>query len=985
MLEGFEPLSAEASNRTGKPNQPSHSVENLSANEPNRTVLPNVQLDFESQTAVQQAVREASQTHQPTVADDAAAPTLRIPECLTGKTVVLVDSHSLIYQIFHALAPMSSPTGMPVAALYGFLRDIADLRDRWQPAYLWCTFDRSEETFRNLLFPAYKAHRDPMPEELRLQLPIIHQALKLIGVGVVDADGFEADDILATLSTEVSSRGGKSLIVTSDKDCRQLISDQVQLLNIRKGELFGAVELDQTWGIRPEQVVDFQALVGDAVDGVPGVPLIGPKLAQELLSQFGTLERVLENHDKVSGRKRAENLVTFRDQAILSQTLARLKRDVPLQLDWRTADFSQKDNTNLKEFFREYGIRRLAERFLDEVSPDEHQTQVSPANYRLVDSLAALDDLVVELRSAKLISFDTETTSINARWAEPVGYSFAWDVGKAAYIPLRAPSGNRTLDPALVSEKLRQVLGDPAIAKIGHNLKYDLIVFRAQEVLVRGVAFDTMVADYLIDPGQRDHSLDDVTKRYLKQQSIPISQLIGTGRKQLTMDQVDLPLITQYACEDADIPWRLRILLHAKLENDGLRELFETVEMPLVEVLAEMEFNGIRVDAQMLQNLSDRFASRIDSLHDQIIELAGEQFNLDSPKQLAKILFTKLNLPIVKKTKTGPSTDAEVLQELAPQHALPSKLLEYRQLTKLKSTYIDALPTMICPKTGRVHTSFRQDVAATGRLSSTDPNLQNIPIRGVEGREIRSAFLPGPMGWLLLAADYSQIELRVLAHYCKDENLLSAFQQDLDIHSQVASQVYGVPLAEVSSAQRRNAKAINFGIIYGQSPFGLAKALQISKEAAAEFIDAYFARLPGVRKFIVETIDTCRRQGYVSTLFGRRRQLKGVRDFSSLDEAKRRVLMEPERMAVNTVIQGSAADLIKVAMLRVHRRLQSTNLQAKLLLQIHDELVLEVAPEDRDVLAILVREEMVAAARLDVPLRVDVKSGLNWADCEPIQ
>lgn len=906
-----------------------------------------------------------------------------IPSDLAGKTVVLVDSHSLIYQIFHALAPMSSPAGVPVAAVHGFLRDVADLRDRWQPAYLWCTFDRSEVTFRNELYPAYKAHREPMPDELRLQMPIIQQALKLIGVGVVDASGFEADDILATLAAEVASRGGKALIVTSDKDCRQLITEHVQLLNIRKGELFGAAELLQVWGIRPDQVVDFQALVGDSVDAIPGVPLIGPKAAQELLAQFDSLERVLDNCDKVSGKRRAENLLTYREQALLSKTLAKLRSDVPLELDWRGADFSRKNNAGLIEFFREYGIRRLAQRFLDEAIPDEQAAENWRAEYQLINSLDDLDKLVQVLSSASVISFDTETTSINPRWAEPVGYSFAWAAGKAAYIPLRAPPGQPTLDLALVNEKLRPILNDPSIPKIGQNLKFDLIVLRSQGIEVRGLAFDTMVADYLIDPGQRNHRLDELAKRYLQHQCIPITQLIGSGRTQLTMDQVDLSLIAKYAAEDADVPCRLRPLLQAKLESDGLKELFDSVEMPLIEVLAEMEFNGIRIDAEALARLSSKFSTRIDNLHDEIVALAGEEFNLDSPKQLAIILFDKLGLPIVKRTKTGPSTDAEVLQELAAQHALPSKLLEYRQLSKLKGTYVDALPNMICFKTQRVHTSFRQDVAATGRLSSTDPNLQNIPVRTIEGREIRSAFRPGVDGWLLLAADYSQIELRVLAHYCGDENLCAAFQQDLDIHAQVASQVYGVALQDVSSAQRRNAKAINFGIIYGQSPFGLAKSLQISKEAAAQFIDAYFARLPGVRKFIVDTIEICRQQGFVSTLLGRRRHVKGVRDFGALDEARRRVLIEPERIAVNTVIQGSAADLIKVAMLGVHRRLKQANLRAKLLLQIHDELVLEVAPEDRDALAALVREEMLAVAQLKVPLKVDVKSGFNWSDCEP--
>lgn len=909
--------------------------------------------------------------------------TLATPGDLSDKVVVLVDSHSLIYQIFHAMAPMTSPSGIPIAVLHGFLRDIADLRARWQPAYVWCAFDRSEVTFRNDLYTPYKEHREPMPDELRMQIPLVQQSLELIGVGIVDAAGFEADDVLATLAAQVSSAGGRTVIVTSDKDCRQLITDRVQLFNIRKNEVFGATELKETWGIRPDQVADFQALVGDSVDNVPGVPLIGPKFAQKLIEQFGTLENILEHADQVGGKK-AENLVTFREQALLSRQLTKLSDAVPLNLNWHRADFSQQDDHRLREFFREFGIRKLADRFLpiEAAQPETATTWI--ADYQVIDSASKLSELVKKLAAAKLIALDTETTSTNPRWAEPVGYSFAWEVGQAAYIPLRSPSGQPKLDLQLVNAGLKSILADPAIAKVGQNLKYDIVVLRSQELSVQGIACDTMVADYLIDPGQREHGLDELAKRYLGHDNIKITELIGSGRNQRTMDQVDVGLITQYAAEDADVPLRLEPIVRSRLQQLGLDELFTQVEMPLVEVLAEIEFNGICIDVGILQKLSEQFAKRLDQLYQEVIELAGEPFNLDSPKQLATILFDKLKLPIVKRTQTGNSTDAEVLEQLASKHPLPSKLIEYRQLAKLKGTYIDALPTMVCPRTGRVHSSFRQDVAATGRLSSTDPNLQNIPVRTDEGRQIRSAFRAGPDGWKLLAADYSQIELRVLAHYCGDENLRVAFANDRDIHAQVASEVYGVPLADVSSAQRRNAKAINFGIIYGQSPFGLAKALQISKEAAADFIDAYFARFPGVRQFMFATLDACRRQGYVSTLLGRRRYIKGVRNFSELNETRRRVLVEPERIAVNTVIQGSAADLIKMAMIRVYRRLQQSGLQAKLLLQIHDELVLEVASEDCPALAQLVREEMTQVARLDVPLKVDVKSGANWAECDPM-
>lgn len=907
-----------------------------------------------------------------------------MPDDLSGQTVVLIDSHSLIYQIFHAIAPMSSPAGVPVAAVFGFLRDVADLRDRWQAAFVWCAFDLSEITFRNELYPEYKAHRDPMPDELRGQIPLIRETLQLLGVGVVDAVGFEADDVLATLAVQIEQAGGRAIVVTSDKDCRQLITDKVLMYNIRKQEVFDAAKLQEVWGIRPDQVVDFQAMVGDAVDNVPGIPLIGPKIAQQLLTQFDNLERILENPNAVSGTKRAENIRDNREKAMLSRDLCRLRTDVPLEIDWRDANFSRRNPLGLQAQFAEFGFRRLSERLVGTIPAAAVEAQQWSPEYTTVDTPEKLEWLTSQLRTAKLISLDTETTSTNPRWADAVGFSFCWEIGKAAYIPIRGPQGSLTLSVEVVRDALHAILSDPSIPKIGQNIKYDLIVLRQIGIDVQGITLDTMVADYLIDPGQRDHSLDDLARRHLQHKTTKITELIGTGREQITMDQVPIKQITDYACQDVDIPYRMHAMLTTQLDALGLTQLFATMEVPLVSVLADIEYNGIRVDVQRLASLREDFAARIAKLQTEIIEIAGESFNLDSPKQLQVILYEKLKLPVVKKTQTGASTDAEVLQQLAAYHPLPVKLLEYRQLTKLVSTYVDALPQLVCPKTGRVHTSFRQDVAATGRLSSTDPNLQNIPVRTEEGRNIRSAFRAGEDGWLLLAADYSQIELRVLAHFCGDEALRDAFFNDRDIHTQVASEVYSVPLTEVTSAQRRSAKAINFGIIYGQSPFGLAKSLQIPKGEAAEFIQAYFARFPGVRKFIEETIMTCRAQGYVSTLFDRRRRIKGVREYATLSESRKQVMIEPERIAVNTVIQGSAADLIKIAMLRVHSRLAKSGLNARMLLQIHDELVFEVKQSDCDALSNLVREEMSSVAQLAVPLKVDVKAGLNWAECEPI-
>lgn len=642
---------------------------------------------------------------------------------------------------------------------------------------------------------------------------------------------------------------------------------------------------------------------------------------------------------------------------------------------------------HVAELFAEFGFRSFLERVV-RLAPDVAVpgSTATDANYHLVDTTEKLADLVAQLREQPVISVDTETTHVLPRFAEIVGYSFAFRPGEAYYAPVRGPAGDRVLDPQLTLAALRQVLEDPAIRKVGQNLKYDLIVLRGAGVKVEGVSFDTMVASYLLDAGGRTHNLDDLAERYLDHTTIKIGELIGKGKQQKRMDEVPIAQVATYAAEDADIALRLQPILAAGLAAASLDKLNDTVEVPLIDILAEIEFTGVRVDPDRLAELSARYGQRLVELEQEIEVLAGHPLNIGSPKQLARVLFQELGLPVVKKAKTGPSTDADVLEQLASLHALPAKIVEYRQYAKLKNTYVDALPTMIHPETGRVHASFNQVVAATGRLSSSEPNLQNIPVRTDEGREIRSAFVAGSPGWKLLAADYSQIELRILAHYSEDAALCTAFERDEDIHALVASQVFGVPLDQVTSAMRRSAKAVNFGVIYGQSPFGLAKGLGISQEDAARFIDEYFATYRGVTEFMVRTLDECRRTGYVTTILGRRRAIQGVRPVEQLslqtNQPSRRPLALPERTAVNTVIQGSAADVIKLAMIAVSRRLHRERPDAKMILQIHDELVFEVAPNDVDRLAALVRDEMQAVLPLRVPLKVDVKWGDNWADAE---
>jgi DNA polymerase-1 len=899
------------------------------------------------------------------------------PDSLEGLTVWVVDANSLIHQVFHALPEMTSPRGEPVGAVFGFTRDLFFLLETKKPDFLFCAFDLPGKTFRHELFDQYKAGRPMIHEDLAPQMPLVRRVLDAFGLPALGCPNYEADDILATVARITEERGGQCFLVTGDKDARQLITDRVKVYNIRKDLVYDRDALAQEWGVRPDQVVDFQALVGDSTDNVPGVPQIGPKAAQDLLRQYETLDAVLAHAAEVTGAKRRENLQTYGEQAMLSRQLVRLDTHVPVEIDWQGARVGGFDRQGIRNVLADFGFRALAARA--DTLPGK-AGPVQPAvkfRYHVVDTPAAFSTFLEQLRQQKWFALDTETTHINPRWADLVGLTFAWQGDEGWYLPLRAPEGERRLDERETLERLRPILEDPGVAKIGQNLKYDIVALRGAGVRVAGVSFDSMVASYLLDAGQRNHNLDDLAKRYLGHETIKISSLIGTGRDQKRMDEVSVQQVAEYSVEDAILPVRLRPLLELRLAEAGLDRLFRDLELPLIDVLVELEFNGVRIDQQRLAELSKRYGQRMVELEEQIYAIAGRPFNLGSPKQLQEILFTEFRLPITKKTKTGASTDVEVLEELAAIHPLPAKIIEYRQYAKLKSTYVDALPTLVCPKTGRVHTSFKQDVTATGRLSSSDPNLQNIPVRTEEGREIRSAFIPGEPGWVLLAADYSQIELRVLAHFSQDPHLCEAFARDEDIHARVASQVHGVPLKDVTESMRRQAKAVNFGVIYGQSPYGLARQLGIDQHEAARFINNYFEGYAGIEKFLATVLAECRERGYVSTILGRRRAIEGVRESAG----RQRNLAE--RTAINSVIQGSAADLIKQAMIAVERRLRREASPARMLLQIHDELVFEVPSEQLNDLATLVREEMVGAGALRVPLKVDLKAGPNWADAKP--
>lgn len=905
-----------------------------------------------------------------------------------GSTVYVVDAHSLIYQVFHAIPEMTSPRGEPVNAVFGFTKDLLKLIEEKRPDALICAFDPPGDTFRHEIYPVYKGERSETPGELRSQFPKIEEVVRALGIPIYSVPRYEADDVLATVARLCDEAGLRCRVVTGDKDCRQLITDNVAVYNIRKDLVYDAVALQADWGVRPDQVVDFQALVGDKVDNVPGVPLIGPKIAKELLGTYGDLMSVLDNAEQVKGAKRKQNLVEGRELALLSQKLVRLDTQTPIEVDWDASRIGEFDHERLAELFAGFGFRSIAERAAKlgqgGAVPEPSDWE---AEYRLVDTPEALAELVETLTGHEVLCIDTETTSINQREAELVGVAVSWAEGEAAYVPVRGPAGDRVLPVADVLAALGPILEDPAIQKIGQNLKYDAVVLRGAGVTLRGVTFDTMIASYLLDAGERTHNLDVLAERYLGHQTTKISELIGKGKNQRRIDEAPVAAVGAYAGEDADVPMRLWPMLHERLDAQGLLTLSDDLETPLIEVLAEMEWNGVRVDTDRLAELSTDFAAKTQALAEEIEEIVGHPFNLASPKQLAEVLFQELRLPVVKKTKTGPSTDASVLEQLAGMHPLPKLIVEHRQYAKLRGTYVDALPELVNAKTGRVHCSFNQVVAATGRLSCSDPNLQNIPIRTEEGRQIRSAFTAGEAGWQLLAADYSQIELRVLAHFSQDETLCQAFAEGQDIHALVASQVNGVPIDEVTKEQRRGAKAVNFGIIYGQSAFGLAKSLDIPQDEAARFIAEYFARYPGVSDFMLDTLATCHEQGYVETLLGRRRAISGVRKpgppkGSLFDDRPQPIQMNlPERTAVNTVIQGTAADLIKLAMLAVHRRMQDEGLRAKLILQVHDELVFDTPPEEVDRLKVLVTEEMQNVADLRTPLAVDVGVGDNWAEC----
>lgn len=915
-----------------------------------------------------------------------------------AERLFLIDAHSHIYRSFYAIRNLSSPSGLPANAVYGFTTFLLKILREEKPDYIAVAFDEGEETFRHKQFAEYKARRQAMPEQLLAQLPWIRKIVPALGIATASAPGYEADDVIGTLALRAAKQNIDVFIATSDKDAHQLLGEHV-FIYTKNYTIFDAQALANTRGIRPDQVVEVMGLSGDASDNVPGVRGVGDKTAEKLIHQFASIDNLYHHLHEVESEKLRQTLREHESSARLSRELVTLNTDAPLEITLEQLRPREPDKAKLCEIFSELGFRKLLHEFapsptsaLITPTPTMHNPSSGTAatavaskpekppladfttSVHLVNSAPALEDLAERLAALDGFAFDLETTSQNPLDAEIVGIAFSWTAGEGYYLPLMAPDRATTLPASDVLGRLKVIFENPNVAKWGQNLKYDLQVLRRTGIAVRNVAFDSMVASYLLRPERRRHNLDDLCEAFLGLRKIPTSSLIGTGRDQITMDRIDVHSVARYACEDVDAVVRLRNVLLPQLREQASEELFRNVEMPLIEVLAEMEFTGIRIDPDILHKMSQHLAKELDALADEIYEDAGERFNLDSPKQLQRILFDKWNLHPISRTKTGFSTNAAVLEELAVLDPRAAKIIHYRQLTKLKSTYLDALPKLIHPRTGRIHTSFNQTITATGRLSSSEPNLQNIPVRTDIGRKIRAAFVPCCPDSILLTADYSQIELRIVAHLSQDPLLVQAFMDDRDIHSFVASQVFNEPIEAVSPEHRRVAKAVNFGIIYGQTPFGLARQLGIPNGAAKNYIDSYFRRYAKVREFIARTIDQARRLGYVSTLLGRRRPVPEINS----SNATRRSLAE--RIAVNTVAQGTAADMIKVAMVRIFHRIQRERRPSKLLLQIHDELVFEIprsaVAHEQD----MIRHEMVHALPLSVPVKVDIAIGENWLE-----
>ena len=890
---------------------------------------------------------------------------------------ILVDGSSYLFRAFHALPPLSNSRGEPTGATVGVINMLRKLIADYRPTHMAVVFDAPGKTFRDELYSEYKANRPPMPEELREQIEPTLEIIRAMGLPLLIVEGVEADDVIGTLAHQATAQGIETLVSTGDKDMAQLVNPHVTLVNTMSDTVMNEAGVVEKFGVRPDQIIDFLALTGDSVDNIPGVPKCGPKTAAKWLATYDNLDNLMARADEVKG-KVGESLRASLELLPLSRTLTTIKTDVALEQHPQDLEPHDGDPAALRSHYERLESRRLLASLDDSAAADDADAvQADERNYETVLDRASLDEWMERLKTAPLIAFDTETTSLDYMQAQVVGVSFATEVGSAAYVPLahNYPGAPDQLDRDQVLALLQPLLEDPTRPKVGQNLKYDMSVLANHGIALRGIAFDTMLESYVLDAGVGRHDMDSLAERHLGLKTIHFEDIAGKGAKQLTFDQIPLEQAGPYAAEDADITLRLHQALWPRLEAvEPLRRVLTEIEVPLLSVLSRVERTGVRLDGRMLAEQSLELAKRMHGLEQQAYEIAGRSFNMGSPKQIGQIFFEELELPVIAKTPKGaPSTAESVLQELADQgHELPRVILEHRGLAKLKSTYTDKLPEMVDPASGRLHTSYHQAVAATGRLSSSDPNLQNIPVRSEEGRRIRQAFVPQP-GWRMLAADYSQIELRIMAHLSGDAGLVGAFAAGADIHRATAAEVFGADGPDaVTSEQRRSAKAINFGLIYGMSAFGLARQLGIERAAAQEYVDLYFTRYPGVKDFMERIREQAREQGYVETLFGRRLYLPNIK------ARNQQVRAAAERTAINAPMQGTAADIIKRAMLTVDDWMQQQRPALSMLMQVHDELVFEVDPGELEAAGSKIRQLMESAAQLDVPLVVDIGVGDNW-------
>ncbi len=899
------------------------------------------------------------------------------------KKAVLIDGNSLAYRAFYALPDtMKTASGTVTNAVYGFTTMLLKVLDK-KPDFIAIAFDTAAPTFRHKQYALYKATRQKAPPTLYEQMPLVRKMSQAMGIPIFEVDGFEADDIIGTLAKKAEEKGFNVEIVTGDLDTLQIIDDRIKVLTTRKGisdiVTYDAEEVKKRFGITPEQMIDFKALKGDASDNIPGIKGIGEKTASDLLQKFGSLDNLLKNLDKVDNPKLRAKIEAGIKDAKESRELATIVTSVPVEADFEKAGKFELDVARVLPLFEELEFSSLVKKYSEQpslftVEKKREALKGSKVEYAAVTSREQLEGLVKELEASGGFAFDTETTGRNPFEVKLVGLSFSTAPHSAYYLPVGHDKGKQLgLDEVLAA--LKPVLENKSVKKYGQNLKYDIEVLFNYGINVGDLSFDTMIAAYTLDPTGKI-GLKNLAHGLLDRKMIEITELIGTGKKQITMAEVDIDIASDYACSDADVTLQLVPVLKQKIESEKLNDLFNNIEMPLIEVLASMEESGVSIDKDKLKEMSHEIEAEMKHLETQIFAISGEVFNINSPKQLQNILYEKLQLPITKRTKTGASTDAEVLDELAGKFEIARRLLDFRQLQKYKSTYVDVLPELINPKTGRIHTSFNQTITATGRLSSSNPNLQNIPAKGDMAKRIREAFVPKEKGWEILAADYSQIELRILAHLSGDPVFTRAFNEDLDIHKATAAEVFDVPLNEVTDEMRDKAKVVNFGIIYGMSDFGLSKSLKIKKTEAARYIDKYFTKHSGVKKFIDDIIAQAKKDGYVCTLLGRKRPLPdinnpnmGLRNFA-------------ERTAINTPVQGTAADIIKVAMINIQGQLQSKKLRTKMIIQVHDELVFEVPDEELAEIKKLVESEMVNAVKLSVPVKVHIAAGKNWAEAK---